>query len=167
MGSPLKLIADHGAFVSDAACGYAQRYEHDVFARTLYGECLRFHGFATPDNGKTLMRAVASVIMNRLHHAQRRRDPVIWWGRDLVGICQYHKSFQSWNRTQSLYKRLVTAHKDAMRFASARAIASGFMKGTLNDITHGALFYHSTSDSPIWARGKQYCYRNCGILFYI
>lgn len=127
--------------------------DHDVLARTLWGEAR--------GEGLDGMAAVASVIMNRVHIGG-------WWGDTVAGVCQHPWQFSCWNANDPNREKLLAVTTTDPQFADAVMIARVAIAGELRDRTHGATGYYAPKvvQTPSWAQGKQPCARVGNQLFF-
>ncbi len=119
----------------------------DVMARTLWGE-------ARGEN-RIGMEAVACVIMNRVHLAQRRGG--MWWGHDVFSVCQKPYQFSCWNKDDPNRPKLLAVTTADPRFRVAMDIARRAVTLGLNDMTMGADHYHTRAVKPKWSKGRTPC----------
>lgn len=117
----------------------------DILARTLWGEAR--------GEGTAGMQAVAAVIMNRVKIA-RARPGGMWWGNDVISVCQKPWQFSCWNRSDPNMKKVMAVTADDPYFKNAMAIARTALAGTLRDPTGGATHYHARGTVPDWAKGR-------------
>src|SRR5688500_14939750 len=101
--------------------------EIDVLARTLWGEAR--------GEGSGGMQAVAGVVLNRL--AVSRRKGKLWWGNDVIGICQKPYQFSCWNKNDPNFGKASGVDARNIHFAVALRIARGAVEGRLGDMTGG------------------------------
>ena len=113
----------------------------EILAKTLYGEA----------RGETLsgMEAVASVIMNRVRHAQRIGK--YWWGSTIREVCLKPYQFSCWNIGDANCDLLRRDLSGDILFGICRRIAERAVKGLLPDNTNGATHYHTHAVHPVWA----------------
>lgn len=133
----------------------------DILARTLYGEAR--------GEGEQGMKAVACVIMNRVHADKWFTGYTVTGSRKVPSVaqtCLKKYQFSCWNKFDPNRKIIqsVTAH-DAV-FRQCLLIAQLAISGELKDFTNGALYYHTRAIKPAWARGKTPCYELKHHLFY-
>ena len=119
--------------------------EIDVLARTLWGEAR--------GEGSVGMRAVASVVLNRVKFAQKKGK--YWWGNNIIQVCQKPYQFSCWNRSDPNFKQLQKIDERSPYFASAVAIAKFAIRGELEDQTGSATHYHALGIDPYWARREK------------
>lgn len=141
------------------------RDDLDALSMTLWGEAR--------GEGEEGMRAVAHVIVNR---ARNKR-----WPDTISGVAYDDDQFSCWNdddvnsemmpKMLQFYNYLRAKPKgwqnwyesfkqspDFKRYESyleAREIAREVLENQDDDPTNGAVFYHTRSVSPDWARGQQ------------
>jgi len=115
--------------------------EHDVLARTLWGEAR--------GEGRAGMEAVACVILNRVRIAEKKGS--YWWGNSVIEVCQKPYQFSCWNKDNPNYRKLLAADEDDPWFVAAEAVAKLALDGNLTDITNGATHYHAAGATPGWA----------------
>jgi spore germination cell wall hydrolase CwlJ-like protein len=115
--------------------------EHDVLARTLWGEAR--------GEGRAGMEAVACVILNRVRVAEKKGS--YWWGSSIIEVCQKPYQFSCWNKDNPNYRKLLAADEDDAWFIAAEGVASMGLDGNLTDITNGATHYHAAGATPGWA----------------
>ena len=116
----------------------------DILARTIWGEA----------RGETLTgkEAVANVILNRQKLAQRRGK--MWWGNNIIEICQKPLQFSCWNESDPNYKKIIAVDESDPQFAICQRIARRALNGVLPDHTFGADHYHEASIHPTWAESR-------------
>lgn len=119
-----------------------QEKEVDILARTIWGEAR--------GEGELGMTAVACVILNRVQISKQKGG--VWWGNDLIGICQKPYQFSCWNINDPNREKLLTVTERDIYFATALRIAKRGVLGFLVDVTGGATHYHAKGISPYWAR---------------
>ncbi len=117
----------------------------DVLARTLWGEAR--------GQGTDGMNAVASVVLNRVHLAQKKGS--FWWGNNIIQVCQKPYQFSCWNRSDPNFRKLQAVTDDNLYFATAVRIARRAVLGQLEDHTLGATHYHADTIKPYWAKGQR------------
>lgn len=120
--------------------------EHEVFARTLYGEARG--ELATV--GRVGLEAVASVIWNRWQQNPRR------YGDTLKEVCLQPYQFSCWNQNDPNYVQLcrdVLAEVDAAE--ACKAVAKRWIEGEGIDVTKGANHYYARwMTCPSWGIGR-------------
>lgn len=128
----------------------------DTVARTCWGEARGL--------GELGMKAVASVIMNRIAKQS-------WYGLTPYEVCMksshgiYQFDCNDPNDPNCIKCQNVTS--DDPQFAIALQIATDACNGDLDDITRGALNYYSTTiPLPSWADGKIPCLTIGNTVFY-
>jgi hypothetical protein len=106
----------------------------DILARTLWAE--------DRSGGGDGMRAVASVILNRLRAGQPHR-----WGATVEAVCQREKQFSCWNDGRLGIRDMKSLQgNDLAMWRLACGIAGDAIKGRLGaDPTDGARHYVATS----------------------
>ncbi len=117
-----------------------------LLAATTFGEA-RSEG----ENG---MRAVAHVMVNRIGPR---------FGEDLATVILSPKQFSVWNRGDPNRRLVMNLARDPQRYASGREaeweiaerVAREVLSGQSVDPTGGALFYHTRTVRPRWARVGQ------------
>lgn len=120
---------------------YDQR-DHDTLSRTLYGE-------AEAGNAADA-KAIASVIMNRVHHQK--------WPDAAAEVCLQPWQFSCWNANDPNRARILAAK--GPWFDRCREIALTALNSTLEDPTAGSTHYYATFvKKPKWAKGKKPVYR--------
>ncbi len=117
----------------------------DILARTLWGEAR--------GEGTAGMQAVAAVIMNRVK-TSRAKPGGMWWGNDVISVCQKPWQFSCWNRSDPNMKKVMAVTANDPYFKNAQAIARAALAGTLRDPTGGATHYHARGSVPDWAKGQ-------------
>lgn len=155
-----KLIACNGRIVQEscapnaphknapankAPTNKAEAITLDILARTLWGEAR--------GEGAQGMQAVASVILNRLAHAQKRGH--FWWGNTVIQICQKPYQFSCWNRADPNYQKLQAVTEKDADFAEAQKIARRALLDLLPDATAGATHYHAAGMTPYWVKNDR------------
>lgn len=113
----------------------------EIFAKTLYGEA---RGEKLPG-----IEAVASVIMNRVRHAQRVGK--YWWGTTIREVCLKPYQFSCWDAGDPNRPVLQRDLSGDIVFGICRRIAERAIKGLLPDATNGATHYHTHAVHPSWA----------------
>lgn len=130
-----------------ASPDYIRSLEADVLARTLWGEAR--------GEGEAGMIAVAAVILNRV--ARARRKGGLWWGNDVIAVCQKPYQFSCWNKSDPNFKAVTGVDTADPHFVMALRIAKRAVRGRISDPTGGATHYHALGVTPFWARGKTPC----------
>ena len=131
--------------------------DEKFLALTIWGEARQ--------GGAEGMRAVAHVILNRLHSD---RD----FGNSVRQVVRNRKAFSCWNpgdpnRDLMLHiGKLDHDSTDYKMWKIAQKIAKKIMHGHDKDPTGGSLFYHTQSISPEWAEGQTPVASIGGHLFY-
>jgi len=113
----------------------------DILARTIWGEA-RGQG----DSG---MRAVASVIMNRVREGQQGLH--VWRGKTVRDVSLKPWQFSAWNLGDPNRDKMINVTSDDYSFRLALGIAELAVNGLLEDTTGGANSYHTEAVSPNWA----------------
>jgi len=108
----------------------------DMVARTIYGEAR--------GAGREGMQAVANVIKNRV-------DAKSWMGKSFLDVVFKDYQFSAWNEGDPNRVKMLAVNDSDPAFAQAREIATAAILGDLEDITGGALHYHTTGVNPPWA----------------
>lgn len=108
----------------------------DVLARTIFGEARGEHF-----EGQV---AVAWVIKNRAARGHR-------FGTGIRGVCLAPKQFSCWNEDDPNREVIRAATFEDPAFLRAHGIAALVLRGDLEDPTHGADHYHTTTIWPKWA----------------
>jgi hypothetical protein len=115
-----------------------------LVAATCWGEAR--------SEGEQGMRAVAHVIVNRVGDR---------FGGDIESVVRSPWQFSVWNRRDPNRRRVenpeayATEGADQETWEIAQRIAREVLSGQSTDPTNGALFYHTTSIRPWWARWGQ------------
>lgn len=141
------------------------RDDLDALSMTLWGEAR--------GEGASGMRAVAHVIVNRARHKR--------WPDTVRGVAYDDAQFSCWNdddvNSEMMPKMLefynYLKHKpdgweewyaefkrspdypEFKKYLEARQIARDVLEDQDDDPTNGAVFYHTSSISPYWARGQR------------
>lgn len=116
----------------------------DILARTIWGEAR--------GQGRKGMRAVAHVVINRVRLARVRGG--MWWGDDVVSVCQKPYQFSCWNKNDPNREKLLAVTNKNATFRQCLAIADAVLGGVdTDDPTYGATHYHRYDIAPIWSRG--------------
>ncbi|HEX5684596.1 MAG TPA: cell wall hydrolase [Ideonella sp.] len=126
----------------------------EIVAQTLWGEAR--------GEGEAGMRAVASVIQNRLRRHYRRKTTA-------SQVCLDPFQFSCWNSGDANRHKLDQALRSPDdNFRLAQRIAAELVGGGLADIVDRATHYFASSirTRPNWARGKTPCKRIGGHEFY-
>ncbi len=144
MSKKPKLVALDRATKDKSMQDFHNDITIDVLARTLWGEAR--------GEGIDGMKAVACVILNRVHVAEKKGG--FWWGNNIIQVCQKPYQFSCWNRSDPNFRKLQAVGEEDLYFASALRIARRAVIGALADITNGATHYHANSVTPYWARGE-------------
>lgn len=118
----------------------------DVLARTLWGEAR--------GEKKSGREAVASVVLNRVAHAQARGGR-FWWGNDVIGVCLKPWQFSCWNPSDPNRAKLERLDESDKIFRQCLNIAKAALAGELTDGVNGATHYHVEGLSPPWAKGLE------------
>lgn len=118
----------------------------DILARTIWGEAR--------GEGTAGMQAVAAVVMNRVK-LSREKPGGMWWGRDVISVCQKPWQFSCWNRADPNMKKVMAVAADDPYFKNALTIARVALAGTLRDPTGGATHYHALGVAPDWALARR------------
>lgn len=140
-----KLIAlDSAKESKENALAFYREVEADVLARTLWGEAR--------GEGTAGMQAVACVVLNRAAEADLRGR--MWWGNNIIQICQKPYQFSCWNRSDPNFRKLQSVDESNLYFATALRIARRAIMGALSDPTGGATHYHAKGIVPYWSRGE-------------
>lgn len=124
--------------------------DHDILARTLYGEARG--EFQKTDGGLAALIAVGNVIMNRVKHPT-------CFQRTVQEVCQHPFQFSCWNANDP-NARIVrdVTDKNAL-FKECLRVAQNVMDGTWPDLTQGCDHYHTIHVAPYWSRGKKPKYK--------
>lgn len=115
-----------------------------VLALTMWGEAR--------NQGKNGMRAVGHVIKNRAESGLET------FADTIEGVAKQPSQFSAWNRNDSNYKlmnnidQLDKSGQDYKMWQEAQVLAKRILSGNDSDLTKGALFYHTDSIKPRWAR---------------
>ena len=136
------------------------------------------------NQGEAGMRAVGHVIKNRTEHER--------WGDNIKDVVLQRKQFSAWNKgdpnreamEQMLeIDRMFQDHPEGFdewetkflkspqareykAYKEAKKIARDILKGQDQDPTNGALFYHTTGVSPVWAKGQEPIAKFADHIFY-
>jgi len=103
----------------------------DTLARTLWGEAR---------GGSPLgMKAVAAVVVNRLHRNKPDR-----FGASIAEVCLKPRQFSCWNADDTNLPKLKQVTPADRRFAKCLVIAERAVRGELPDPTGGCDHYHTT-----------------------
>ena len=145
MKKPTLIALDSGAESEEGSRAFYRDVEADVLARTLWGEAR--------GEGSAGMQAVACVVLNRAVESDRRGH--MWWGNNIIQICQKPYQFSCWNRSDPNFRKLQALDESDLYFAAALRIARRAIMGGLNDPTGGATHYHAVDVTPYWARGEK------------
>jgi len=150
MKKPKLIALDSGKESEENAHAFYRDIEADVLARTLWGEAR--------GEGSAGMQAVACVILNRVEEAEKRGR--LWWGNNIIQVCQKPYQFSCWNRSDPNFKRLQEVDESNLYFASALRVAQRAIMGALDDPTKGqdgggATHYHAAGITPYWSRGEK------------
>lgn len=145
MKKPKLLAFGSGKGSKEKARIFYRDLEADVLARTLWGEAR--------GEGSAGMQAVACVVLNRVAEAEKRGR--MWWGNNIIQVCQKPYQFSCWNRSDPNYKKLQAVDEENHHFAHAMRIARAAIMGELSDPTGGATHYHAAGLTPYWARGEK------------
>lgn len=120
--------------------------EHDLdtLARTIYGEARgELHH---PSGGVKSLHAVAWVIKNRAALKQ--------YSSSIREVCTQSWQFSCWNVRDPNREILLKATFADTIFQQCYLAATTVLFGNIEDCTHGATHYHSTSiRTPYWAVG--------------
>lgn len=112
-----------------------------LLALTMWGEAR--------SEGPQAMRAVGHVVMNRL--ASKRN-----FGDTVKAVVWKRKAFSCWNKGDpnlAAMKKIASLpkqHAGRRAYERALVLARKIIAGEDQDITNGALFYHTKSISPVW-----------------
>lgn len=128
-----------------APLSYYRELEIDTLARTAWGEAR--------GEGADGMAAVAAVIINRVRVARERGG--MWWGNNIIQVCQKPYQFSCWNRTDANFEKLQAVTDKNIQFATALRLARRALYGRLDDPTAGATHYHAAGIAPHWAEGAE------------
>ena len=126
------------------AAAYRDR-QVDILARTLWGEAR--------GEGTAGMQAVAAVVLNRVKIARKKGG--MWWGNDVISVCQKPWQFSCWNRADPNYRILSAIGPEDPYFRNALLVARAALAGRTPDPTGGATHYHAAGVSPDWARRQK------------
>src|SRR4051794_25973639 len=119
----------------------------DVLARTIYGEAR--------GEGEEGMKAVASVVMNRVALADRHKH---FGDGSVASACKAHMQFDCWMASDPNLHKIEAVTQDDPVFAAAVQIATDAVNGDLDDNTGGATYYYARGiPTPAWAVGKTPC----------
>lgn len=110
--------------------------EIDLLARTIWGEAR--------GEGYTGMKAVANVIMNRVQKGS-------WYGKTVQEVVLKPYQFSTWNANDVNRNKAANVDETDTSFWTAKKIASLAYNGQIDDITGGAINYHSVGVNPYWA----------------
>lgn len=125
----------------------------DTMARTIWGEA---RGCGTDG-----MRHVAMVIVNRAAHPS-------WWGHDIESVCLAPWQFSCRNPGDSNRAKLLSVTSIDPEFATAVAIATQAVHGSLQDETGNADSYYATSmrTPPTWTATAERTFSDGWHIFY-
>ncbi len=121
----------------------------DILARTIFGEAR--------GEGLKGQEAVASVIINRVQHAQKSKKQFqrgYWWGHDVVSVCLKPYQFSCWNADDPNAAYIQSIDEGHAVFEQCLRVARRAVKGLLIDLTQGATHYHTNAILPHWAKGQ-------------
>lgn len=124
---------------------FGDNQEKMVLALTMWGEA-RNHG----EDG---MRAVGHVIKNRAEANMRK-----FGGGTIADVALKAKQFSAWNENDPNLeammnvKNLSKGSPDHKMWQKANQIADEILSGRSKDPTKGAVYYHTTSVKPYWAK---------------
>lgn len=133
--------------------------EKRLLALTIWGEAR--------NQGEKGMRGVAHVIMNRVNANKK-----MFGGDTIEGVVKHRKQFSAWNENDPNREAMLNVLNlkqntpDFKSWKKALEIADEVISGKSKDPTHGALFYHTTSVKPNWARGIKPVARLADHVFY-
>ncbi len=130
--------------------------EKDILAKTIYGEA----------RGEKIsgMEAVASVVLNRVNFACRRKK--YWWGNNVAEVCQKPRQFSCWNKDDPNFALLQKIKPEDISFSICKRVAARALSGKIADKTCGATHYHTRNVNPRWAFGKIPCAEIGNHVFY-
>jgi hypothetical protein len=110
-----------------------------VLALTCWGEAR--------GDGVVGMRAVASVVLNRVKKAR-------WWGTTIISVCLCPEQFSCWNHNipgqadDPNYTKMMNVSFDNFSYTVALGVAYIATKGLLEDSAGGADSYYDESITP-------------------
>ncbi len=120
---------------------YYANVELEVLAKTIWGETV-----GEPWESSV---AVASLIMNRFHIAEKRQQ--IWWGNNILKICQTPYQFGCWSRNKVFIQEMRSVNtKDDERYAACLVLAKGVIAGGLVDTVEGSTHFCKRPTHPAW-----------------
>lgn len=144
MKKPKLIALDSKVESGEKNHAFYREIEADILARTLWGEAR--------GEGSAGMQAVACVILNRAAESALRGR--MWWGNNIVQICQKPYQFSCWNRSDPNFRKLQDVDEGDLYFVTALRIARRAIMGALKDPTGGATHYHAKGVQPYWVRGE-------------
>tara|TARA_R110001583_G_scaffold189552_3_gene352751 strand:+ start:10047 stop:10700 length:654 start_codon:yes stop_codon:yes gene_type:complete len=122
--------------------------DHDVLARTLYGEAKA--------NDVDDAKAIACVVMNRVGYKN--------WPNTAAKVCQQAWQFSCWNTNDPNRDRILNA--DGPWFDACKAIAKDALAGGFYDPTRKSTHYHTRGVKPFWSKGHKPVYETAGHLYF-
>lgn len=122
------------------------REEVEVLAKTIYGEAR--------GESVTGMEAIASVVLNRVLFAKKKREQKYWWGNNIIDVCTKKWQFSCWNVGDANYELLKKVSETDKQFEICKRISMRAVSGLLKDRTYMATHYHTKNINPNWAIGK-------------
>lgn len=153
-----------------------RKIDANYLAATIWGEAR--------NQGYEGMNAVGHVIKNRMEKGR--------WGETIKDVVLNRKQFSCWNEGDpnvALIKHMQEIdnyikskpegfeqwlaefktsndYREYQEWRRAKQIAADIMNGKSDDVTNGALYYHTTGVNPIWNKGQKVAAQIGDHLFY-